>query len=112
MEALGGLTVTLGRGTTDIVTVVESMHPLASVPVTVYVVVTLGEAIVLIQVVQPKPVEGFHVYVDAPVAVNEADPPGQIESVAGTTTIIGGGFINISSKEELEHPLESVPMTV
>ena len=39
---------------------------MASVPVTVYVVVAEGEAVTLDPVVDDKPVEGVQVYVEAP----------------------------------------------
>ncbi len=41
----GGVTVITGRGLTVTVTCVEAVHPLLSVPVTVYVVVEDGLAV-------------------------------------------------------------------
>ena len=53
------------------------IQPLASVPVTVYVVVLAGVATTEGPVVGVIPVVGLHVYVDAPLAVMvTAVPPG------------------------------------
>jgi hypothetical protein len=58
MVAGEGLMVIVGRGRTVTVTVAVPVQPAALVPVTVYVVVTVGDAVGLGQVVQLKPVEG------------------------------------------------------
>jgi hypothetical protein len=50
--------VTTGKGFTVTVTVAVEVHPKELVPVTVYVVVTVGDAVGFAQVVQLKPVEG------------------------------------------------------
>jgi hypothetical protein len=55
-----GVTVTTGNGCTVTVTVAVFVQPLEEVPVTVYVVVTVGEAVGLTQLVQLNPVEGDH----------------------------------------------------
>lgn len=62
------LAVTFGKATIVIVTLPVSVHPLASVPVTTYVVVLAGNATGLAQLTQDKPVAGDHVYVTAPDA--------------------------------------------
>ena len=54
------LAVTFGVLPTDTVTLAVLEQPLASVPVTVYVVFEVGEAMVLVQLVQDKPVAGDH----------------------------------------------------
>ena len=51
------------------------MQPLASVPVTVYVTVVVGDALMLVPVVALRPVAGDHKYVAAPVAVNVLELP-------------------------------------
>lgn len=56
-----GLAETTGSGLTVIVTVAVLLHPVPFVPVTVYVVVTVGLAEVLVQVEQDNPVEGNHI---------------------------------------------------
>jgi hypothetical protein len=71
-------TVKVGVGLTVIVAVAVLVHPEADVPVTVYAVVTVGLAVTALPVVALNPVEGLHVYVLAPLAVNEVDEPLQI----------------------------------
>jgi hypothetical protein len=63
------LAVTFGNGLTVMVTTPVSVHPLASVPVTIYVVVAAGSAVGLEQFVHDSPVAGVHTYEFAPVAV-------------------------------------------
>ena len=53
-------------------TVTCAVHP-PGVPVTVYVVVVVGDAVTEEPVVALKPVAGVHVYDVAPVAVKVAD---------------------------------------
>ena len=50
--------LTVGLGLTVIKTIPVSVQPLASVPVTIYVVVVVGDATGLVQEVQDKPVAG------------------------------------------------------
>ena len=54
-------------------TVAELTQPLASVPETVYVVEFVTVVITVAPVVVFKPVEGDHVYVEAPEADNDAE---------------------------------------
>jgi hypothetical protein len=68
-----------------------AVHPLV-VPVTVYVVVTVGFAVTVAPVVEDNPVEGLHVYVVAPLAVSIVLPPVQIVAEDGVTTTTGTGF--------------------
>ncbi len=58
-----------------IVTVTDFVlvQPLASVPVTVYVVVEDGFAETVDPVVPDKPVDGDHIYDVAPLTVNDVD---------------------------------------
>jgi hypothetical protein len=52
---------------------VDTVQPLTSVPVTVYVVVDVGFAVTGDPVVELSAVDGVHEYVDAPLAVSVAD---------------------------------------
>jgi hypothetical protein len=55
-----GVIVTIGKGFTNTTTVVELTHPLASVPVTEYTVVTIGLAVTLDPVEDDNPLTGDH----------------------------------------------------
>ena len=55
-----GETVTTGRGFTVTVTCVDAVHPLLSVPVTVYVVVEVGLAVTEEPVVALSAFAGVH----------------------------------------------------
>ena len=68
------------------VTLAVFVAPSASVPVTVYVVLTEGLAITVAPVVVFNPVAGDHVYVFAPFAVNVADEPPHTEGLDGEIT--------------------------
>lgn len=63
LQALGGLAVTVmvGNGRMVSVMVPVFVHPLASVVITVYVVVTVGNAVGFADVVLLKPVAGVQV---------------------------------------------------
>ncbi len=62
-------------------------HPFASVPVTVYVVVEVGET----ECVAPEPNPLSQVYVEPPVAVSVVDAPLQIVTSV-LAVIVGNGF--------------------
>lgn len=80
-----------GNGFTVTTAVEVDEQPVdVSVPVTTYVVVTVGEAMTEIPVVVFNPVEGDHEKVFAPVANNVTDDPAQI--VAELTDTDGRGF--------------------
>ena len=101
----------MGRGFTVTVTCAAAEQPLLSVPVTVYVVVEDGFAVIGEPVDELKFVDGIQVYVCAPLAVSVADCPLQI--AGGTVTVITGrGFTVTVTCVEAEHPLLSVPVTV
>lgn len=70
-------------------TLAVPVHPFAAVPVTVYVVVTLGYAITTLPVVIDKLVEGLQIYVLAPLAVNVTLLPLQNAAEAGVTETVG-----------------------
>jgi hypothetical protein len=112
IAGLAGVTVTTKVPTTDIVTVWVLVHPFASVPVTVYVVVVEGKAVVVSKVVLVKPVLLVHTYVVAPPAVKATDPLGQIAGLGGTTVMVGLGFTVTVTVWVLVQLLPSVPVTV
>ena len=56
----GGETVTTGRGLIVTVTCAVAVHPLLFVPVTIYVVVEVGDAVTGEPVVALSPVAGVH----------------------------------------------------
>ena len=92
------------------VTVCVSVHPLTAVPVTVYVVVIVGQALTLAPVVALSAVAGDHVYVFAPLAVNVAQFPEQI--VAGGTVTVGFGLIDTVIVAVDVQPAALVPVIV
>lgn len=79
------------------------IQPLASMPVTVYVVVDGGFATIEVPVVALRPAAGDHVYVTAPEAVKPMpDPEEQMAPPSGVTAIVGNGlmrtFVVVESK--------------
>jgi hypothetical protein len=72
-----------------------SVQPLASVPVTVYVVVAVGLAVTVTPVVADSPVAGDHTYVVAPVAVIVFDEPIHIEPVGLTVVVTVGRLLTV-----------------
>src|SRR5947207_10400439 len=105
-------TVTTGRGFTFTVTCVDAVHPLTSVPVTVYVVVEVGLAVTGEPVVELSAVDGVHKYVVAPLAVSVAVCcPTQIAG-GGATVTTGRGFTFTVTCVDAVHPFTSVPVTV
>ena len=109
----GGVgTVTTGSGFTVTVTCVDAVHPLLFVPVTVYVVVEVGLAVMGEPVVALNAVDGAHEYVVAPFAVSVAlCCPTQIAG-GGGEVITGSGFTVTVTCVDAVHPLLSVPVTV
>ena len=106
---LDGLIVPIvhgGGGTTVTVVEHELLHPLASVTVTVYTVVTVGVT-VIIGVVAPV----LQRNVTPPAEVNIAEPPGQMV-IGGQMTHVGPGVTVTVTEQELVQPLASVTVTV
>lgn len=62
---------------------------LASTPVTVYVVVTVGLATTLLPVVALKPLGGAHEYVEPPLALTPVEPPMHIVSCTALALMFG-----------------------
>ena len=108
----GAGTEITGRGFTLTVTCVDAVQPLASVPVTVYVVVEVGLAVTVVPVVALSPVAGDQMYVTAPDAVSVAVCcPTHIAGGAGTE-ITGSGLTFTVTCVDAVQPLASVPVTV
>jgi phage terminase large subunit-like protein len=106
-----GETDTVGVELTVTVIVFVPMHPLAPVPVTVYVRVDVGLATTFIPVVTFNPVEGLQAYVVAPLAVKVVlAPPHNVED-AGEIDTVGVGFTATINGRLLLHPFV-VPVTV
>jgi len=86
------------------------VHPFASVPVTVYVIVADGFATTDAPVVALNAVAGLHKYELAPLAVRVVDCPSHIDAEETVTT--GSGFTVTVTCAVAEHPFASVPVTV
>jgi len=73
--------------------VAVAKHPAVSVPVTVYIVFTVGKARTVSPVVKFNPVAGDHVYVAAPEAERRRAEafPLQIAALVGETVTVGFG---------------------
>lgn len=90
--SVGGVTVTVGEALTFTITVFTALHD-PVLPVSVYVVVTLGFALTTDPLVVFKPDAGLHVYEAAPLAVMVTLPPIlHIVGAAGLTERVGDGF--------------------
>ena len=99
--------VTVGLVPTATLIVVVLVHPNVLVPVTEYVVVIVG----VTEMVVPDKAPGFHVYVDAPDAVNVAVDP--IHKMVGleTAVTVGPGFTVKVTVFVFVHPEAFVPVT-
>lgn len=87
----------------------ELLHPFISVPVTLYVLLAVGEiTVTVVPVVPLKPVAGDHKYELAPLAVKRADP---IHTEAEFTFTIGRAFTVTNAVPELL-PQLLIPVTV
>ena len=106
--AVGDETIdTVGLGLTITLTVAKLEQELALVPDTVYEVVTLGETITS-ELVAPV----FQEYVEAPEAVNVAEPPAQIAVGDETIETVGLGLTITLTVAKLEHAFALIPDTV
>jgi hypothetical protein len=103
--------VTFGIAPTLTVTDAVFVQPLASVPVTVYVVVAVGNAVGDAHDVHERPVEGDHIYDVAPVAASKVDVPLQTKTLAPALTF-GFGFTNTTMVSVPVQPLLLVPVTI
>jgi LysM repeat protein len=102
------LAVTVGNGLTVTPTVAVFTQPLAFVPVTVYVVLAVGDTVTD----EPDKLPGFHTYVEAPLALNEVLPPTQIAEFAELAVTVGNGLTVTPTVAVFTQPLALVPVTV
>ena len=107
--AVLAVTVIVGVEFTETVLVATFVHPL--LPVTVYVIVVVGEAVTLAPVVADRPVPGAQVYVVAPVAISVVGEPEQIAMFAPAPTL-GSRLTVTAFIAVFTQPLASVPVTV
>jgi len=101
--------LTAGSGFTETITNASAV-PQLLVPVTVYIVVTVGVAVTLVPVVADNPAPGIHTYVTPPVAESAADVPKHIATFDPAPTI-GVAVTDTVTVAELLHP-DEVPVTV
>jgi hypothetical protein len=99
--------VTVGVGLTVTVTCPWLVQPFAPVPVTVYVVVVVGETVTGF----PLKLPGIHVYEVAPEPVRSVEPPLQMVGLVAVAVTVGVGFTVTVTCAWLEHP-PLVPVTV
>jgi len=100
------LTEILGAELTFTVKVALAEQPPAFVPVTEYAVVADGLTLIL-EDVAPL----FQTKLDAPVAVNVADPPAQIDEEDALIATLGEALTATVTLETVEQPLALVPVT-
>lgn len=108
MLGTGHVMTHIGAGFTVTVFEHELVQPLASVTVTVYVVVTAGLTVidaVVAPVLQRKDTP--------PDAVSVTEPPTHMDGLAGVITHTGGGLtIMVTEHDEVQPLSESVTVTV
>jgi hypothetical protein len=106
--ALVTVVPTLGNAFTVMSRVAVAVHPLAPVPVTVYVVVLAGDTLMVVPVNDP----GCQLYVDAPVPVILVLPPAHMVALVTVVPTLGNAFTVMSRVAVALHPLAPVPVTV
>ena len=104
---VGEETVTFGVVNTVIALVAVPVHPFAAVPVTEYVVVTVGLTVTEV----PFKLPGCQLYVDAPPPVIVTEEPLQIVTVLAVAVTVGEVFTVIITVLLAVHPLADVPVT-
>jgi hypothetical protein len=104
--------VTTGNELTVTTTDAPAEQPAALVPVTLYVVFTVGDASTVPPVVADNPAVGTHVYVVAPFAVRETEPPAQMAGADAVMETVGVAFTSTKAVALAVHPFASVPITV
>jgi hypothetical protein len=109
---LDGEILTVGMVFTVTGTEAVAVHPLAAVPVTVYVVVVAGVAVTTAVLVAESPVDGAQLYVLAPLAVSVTLLPIQIAGADGLMSMVGAAFTVTVTTEVPIPPKASVPITV
>ena len=98
---------TVGDGLTVIICVVVPVHPFV-VPVTVYVVIVVGETVT----VAPDKLPGIQLYVVAPLAVIIVEVPLQIVAAVVVTVTVGEGVTVMVLVAVFVQPFAAVPVTV
>jgi hypothetical protein len=98
-----------GFGLTVTCVVCVPTHPLAVVPVTVYVVVTVGFAVTVAPLTEDNPVAGDQVYVEAPPALKGEDAPLQIVGDVTDNVVVVTTTLTVL---EAVQPLAAVPVSV
>ena len=78
--------------TVTVTLAVEKHEVVEFVPVTVYVVVDVGDAVTIVVFVDDKPVDGVQLYELAPEAVKETEDPDVIDGADGDTEMVGKAF--------------------
>jgi hypothetical protein len=105
--------LTVGPGFTVIRAEDELVHPVASVPVTIYVVVVAGVAITVAPVVAVSPAAGDHEYETTPLAVNVTELPEHIVDVVGDTDTVEAALdVTVTDAVDVLQPVASVTVTV
>lgn len=107
-EVLEAVVVTVGVGFTVTVNTEVLVQPFAAVPVTVYVVVVVGDTVTDAPVKLP----GIQLYVEAPVALSVVELPTQMLLLAAVLDTFGAGLTVIVRVEVLVQPFAAVPVTV
>lgn len=108
IDALEAVAVTVGEAFTVMRRVDVFVHPLAFVPVTVYVVVVVGDTVTDVPVKEP----GIQVYDDAPEAVIVVELPEQMVVLVAVVETVGRGFTVMVRVPVPVHPFAAVPVTV
>ena len=108
INAEAGVIEIVGKAFTIISMSLVFLHPLTSVPVTVYVVVVIGSADITAPAVADKPVLGVQLYVNAPIAVIVVLPPMQTEAGLAETFTVGNEFTKTVTEPVAVHPAGSV----
>lgn len=106
--AFDAVVVTVGAAFTVIVRVDVLVHPLALVPVTVYVVVVVGDTVTD----EPVKLPGIQLYVEAPLALSVVELPAQIVVLEAVVVTVGVGLTVIVRVDVFVQPFAAVPVTV
>ena len=95
--------LTTGSVLTVIFAVSVFWHPLASVPVSVYVVVNNGAVTIGVTLLTPDVDAGFQLYVKAPLALSVVDCPSQMTWLDADAITFGSGLTVIRIVSEERH---------
>ena len=107
-----GVTLVVGTGFTVTATVFTALlHP-AEVPVTEYVIVLAGLALIEDPVVALRAVFGDQLYVVAPLQFNAVELPAQIVDKMAVAVTVGVGFTVTTTVAVALQPLATEPVTV